>query len=71
VKGAQNNKGYGGVKGGQAPGNVKGAQNNKGYGGVKGAQYGDKTGGRESVESVGNGVLTGSLGGLDMLNPML
>jgi ChpA-C len=60
--------GYGDVKGGNKgngnKGNVKG---DKGYGDVSPDTYGDKTGGRKSIESTSVHGMTGSLGGLDLL----
>ncbi|WIM96588.1 hypothetical protein ACTOB_000029 [Actinoplanes oblitus] len=67
--------GYGDVKGDdngydndEAPADVK--DDNKGYGDVSPDKYGDKTGGRKSVESTAVNSLTGSLGGLDLLNTL-
>ncbi|GAA4595273.1 hypothetical protein BJY16_001615 [Actinoplanes octamycinicus] len=65
--------GYGDVKGNdngygdEAPADV---DDDKGYGNVSPDKYGDKTGGRKSVESTGVGSLTGSLGGLDLLDTL-
>jgi hypothetical protein len=42
----------------------------KGYGDVSPDKYGDKTGGRDSLEKASVGNLTGSLGGLDLLNSL-
>ncbi len=59
-------KGHKGNKGNK--GNVKG--DDKGYGDVSPDTYGDKTGGRKSIESTPVSGLTGSLGGLDLLNTL-
>ncbi|MFI1992490.1 hypothetical protein [Actinoplanes sp. NPDC020271] len=73
--------GYGDVKGGHkgghkghkgdVKGNTKGnTKGDKGYGDVSPDTYGDKTGGRKSIESTSVSGLTGSLGGLDLLNSL-
>ncbi|BCJ43655.1 hypothetical protein GCM10010168_40360 [Actinoplanes ianthinogenes] len=65
-------KGYGDVKGDdngygdEAPA----VNDDKGYGDVSPDKYGDKTGGRKSTESTAVGSLTGSLGGLDLLDSL-
>ncbi|WP_436525044.1 hypothetical protein [Actinoplanes sp. HUAS TT8] len=69
VQGDQGDQGYGDVKN-DHPGHVKGDKGGKGYGDVQDDKYGDKTGGRNSVESTPVSGLTGSLGGLDLLNTL-
>ncbi|KUL26477.1 hypothetical protein ADL15_37940 [Actinoplanes awajinensis subsp. mycoplanecinus] len=60
----------GDVKGDKGYGDVKGDKGDKGYGDVKDDKYGDKTGGRKTVESASVSNLTGSLGGLDLLDSL-
>ncbi|BCY04939.1 hypothetical protein [Actinoplanes sp. L3-i22] len=69
VKGDKGGKGYGDVKD-DNKGDVKGDKGGKGYGDVSPDKYGDKTGGRNSIESTPVSGLTGSLGGLDLLNSL-
>ncbi|WP_043510553.1 MULTISPECIES: hypothetical protein [unclassified Actinoplanes] len=65
-KGHKADTGYGDVKD-DNNGNAKG---DKGYGDVSPDKYGDSTGGRNNIESTSVSGLTGSLGGLDLLDSL-